>query len=88
MKLLTASISLALFASAATAQSPYEGMQTRPIKGLSEQRVADLKAGRGMGLALPANSTAIRVRHTCLNWPTNSNFLRTSGRVSKPCSTT
>src|SRR6185437_3727183 len=26
----------------------------RPIKGLSEQQVADLKAGRGMGLALPA----------------------------------
>ena len=29
-------------------------MQTRPIKALSEQRVADLKAGRGMGLALAA----------------------------------
>jgi hypothetical protein len=53
MKLLTASIGL-LLASAAVAQSPYEGMQTRPIKGLSEQQVADLKAGRGMGLALPA----------------------------------
>jgi hypothetical protein len=53
MKLLAA-IGLALFASAAIAQSPYAGMQTRPIKGLSEQQVADLKAGRGMGLALPA----------------------------------
>jgi Spy/CpxP family protein refolding chaperone len=29
-------------------------MQTRPIKGLSEQQVADLQAGRGMGLALAA----------------------------------
>jgi Spy/CpxP family protein refolding chaperone len=29
-------------------------MQTRPIKALSEQQVGDLKAGRGMGLALPA----------------------------------
>jgi Spy/CpxP family protein refolding chaperone len=29
-------------------------MQSRPIKGLSDQQVADLKAGRGMGLALPA----------------------------------
>jgi hypothetical protein len=38
----------------ALAQSPYSGMQTRPIKALSEQQVADLKAGRGMGLALPA----------------------------------
>jgi Spy/CpxP family protein refolding chaperone len=29
-------------------------MQTRPIKALSEQQVADLGAGRGMGLALAA----------------------------------
>src|SRR4051794_39534581 len=38
----------------ASAQSPYAGMQARPIKGLSDQQVADLKAGRGVGLALPA----------------------------------
>jgi hypothetical protein len=44
-----------LFAStAALAQTPYAGMQTRPIKALSEQQVADLGAGRGMGLALAA----------------------------------
>jgi len=36
------------------AQTPYAGMQTRPIKALSEQQVADLQAGRGMGLALAA----------------------------------
>jgi hypothetical protein len=36
------------------AQSPYAGMQVRPIKALSDGQVADLKAGRGMGLALPA----------------------------------
>src|SRR5262245_30365733 len=29
-------------------------MENRPIKALSEQQIADLKAGRGMGLALPA----------------------------------
>lgn len=29
-------------------------MQSRAIKSLSEQQVADLKAGRGMGLALAA----------------------------------
>ena len=29
-------------------------MQARPIKALSEQQVSDLGAGRGMGLALPA----------------------------------
>jgi hypothetical protein len=50
-------ISAALFlvaAAAANAESPYAGMQTRPIKALSEQQVADLSAGRGMGLALAA----------------------------------
>src|SRR6267378_7534289 len=42
--------------STALAQSaqPYSGMQTRPIKALSDQQVADLKVGRGMGLALAA----------------------------------
>ncbi|HZQ00326.1 MAG TPA: Spy/CpxP family protein refolding chaperone [Reyranella sp.] len=30
---------------------PYAGMQERRIKSLSEQQIADLKAGRGMGLA-------------------------------------
>jgi hypothetical protein len=41
-------------AAGASAQSPYAGLQTRPIKALSEQQIADLRAGRGMGLALPA----------------------------------
>src|ERR1700710_2026930 len=45
---------LFLAASSASAQMPYAGMQARPIKALSEQQVADLKAGRGMGLALAA----------------------------------
>ena len=39
---------------ASKAQSPYAGQQARPIKALSDQQVADLKAGRGMGMALPA----------------------------------
>jgi hypothetical protein len=34
--------------------SPYSGLETRPVKALSHEQVADLKAGRGMGLALPA----------------------------------
>lgn len=33
---------------------PYAEMKDRAIKALSEQQVADLKAGKGMGLALPA----------------------------------
>lgn len=46
--------SLILISSAAFAQTPYAGMQSRPIKALSDQQVADLGAGRGMGLALAA----------------------------------
>jgi hypothetical protein len=36
------------------APSPYAGQQQRDIKALSEQQVADLQQGRGMGLALAA----------------------------------
>jgi hypothetical protein len=35
-------------------RSPYAGMQDRTIKALSDQQIADLKSGRGMGLALVA----------------------------------
>lgn len=37
-----------------TRSAPYAGMQARDIKALSERQVADLRAGRGMSLALPA----------------------------------
>src|SRR4051794_24956336 len=43
-----------VLAASAFAQHPYAGMQSRSIKALSDQQIADLKAGRGMGLALPA----------------------------------
>jgi Spy/CpxP family protein refolding chaperone len=33
---------------------PYAGMQARTIKALSDQDIADLRAGKGMSLALPA----------------------------------
>ena len=33
---------------------PYAGLEAREVKALSPQEVADLRAGRGMGLALPA----------------------------------
>ena len=33
---------------------PYAGLQTREIKALSAEEIADLRAGHGMGLALPA----------------------------------
>jgi Spy/CpxP family protein refolding chaperone len=34
--------------------SPYAGMQERRITSLSDEQIADLKAGHGMGLSLPA----------------------------------
>jgi hypothetical protein len=34
--------------------TPYAGLQQRAVKALSEQQIADLKAGRGMGFALAA----------------------------------
>jgi hypothetical protein len=55
-RILAAAIVLALTPSAALAQAaqPYAGLQSRPIKALSDQQIADLRAGRGMGLALAA----------------------------------
>jgi Spy/CpxP family protein refolding chaperone len=55
-KSILAVIVLAALGAGASAQSPqpYAGMQARQIKALSDQQVADLKAGRGMGLALAA----------------------------------
>jgi hypothetical protein len=54
MKRVIIAVVLTLTATDATAQTPYAGMQSRSIKALSEQQVADLVAGRGMGLALAA----------------------------------
>lgn len=39
---------------ASDAASPYADLEKRPIKALSAEEIADLRAGRGMGLALPA----------------------------------
>src|SRR3954464_11663482 len=54
MRSVIIAAALILTASAASSQTPYAGMQARTIKALSEQQVADLGAGRGMGLALAA----------------------------------
>ncbi|MBR1198075.1 periplasmic heavy metal sensor [Bradyrhizobium sp. AUGA SZCCT0240] len=55
MKIVATAITvLALASTAAMAQSPYAGMQGRSIKALSAQQIDDLRAGRGMGLALAA----------------------------------
>jgi Spy/CpxP family protein refolding chaperone len=51
-------LSLALVFAAGTAQAehaqPYAGLQTRSLKALSDEQLGDLKAGRGMRLALAA----------------------------------
>lgn len=47
-------LAVGLLAGTASAQGPHAGHQARPIKALSAEQVADLRAGRGMGLALPA----------------------------------
>jgi Spy/CpxP family protein refolding chaperone len=49
-----AAFALVLFGSASLADDaqPYAGLQTRPLKALSDDQLADLREGRGMGLAL------------------------------------
>jgi len=56
MKTLLLAAAGCLGASLASAQThqPYAGLEARPVKSLSEQQLADLRAGRGMGLALAA----------------------------------
>lgn len=56
MKRLVVTTALVLVAGGALSQvrQPYADLQTRPIKALSKEQTADLRAGRGMGLALAA----------------------------------
>ena len=52
---LLAAAAVALpFAAASAQHSPYAGEQHRDIKALSAREVADLRAGRGMGMARAA----------------------------------
>lgn len=59
MRFLIAAV-IVLFAGSVLAQehqhkhAPYSGMQARAVKALSDEQLADLRAGRGMGLALAA----------------------------------
>ena len=54
MKNLIAVVATVALSGFAMAEQPYAGLQNRSIKALSEQQIADLTAGRGMGLALAA----------------------------------
>jgi hypothetical protein len=55
-RLLLLAATLIVSCNVAGAQSgqPYPRLEPRPIKALSQQQVDDLRAGRGMGLALAA----------------------------------
>jgi len=52
--LIVAAFALSSGMTVAPAQQPYAGLETRSIKALSDEQIADLRAGRGMGLALAA----------------------------------
>lgn len=54
LALLAALLMPALMPTLAGAEAPYAGLDTRPIAALSDAEIADLRAGRGMGFALPA----------------------------------
>ncbi|HYC48215.1 MAG TPA: hypothetical protein VED01_22305 [Burkholderiales bacterium] len=60
MKLMLGAIACALVTVPAIAQhhhhaaSPYSGFETREIKALSDAQIRDLRAGRGMSMALAA----------------------------------
>ena len=54
MRFVIATAAILVFTSSAMSQQPYAGLQDRAIKSLSDQQIADLNAGRGMGLALAA----------------------------------
>jgi hypothetical protein len=45
---------LSLIATAEAQHQPYAGLEQRSLKSLSDREIEDLRAGRGMGLALPA----------------------------------
>ena len=52
MKVMIVAAAILVVTSSAMAQQPYAGLQNRSVKTLSDQQIADLNAGRGMGLAL------------------------------------
>jgi Spy/CpxP family protein refolding chaperone len=53
---------------AAMAATPYASLQQRLITSLSQDQIADLRAGRGMGLALPAELNGYPGPRHVLEW--------------------
>jgi Spy/CpxP family protein refolding chaperone len=54
MRFIITTAAIVVLSSSAMGPQPYAGLQNRSIKTLSDQQIADLNAGRGMGLALAA----------------------------------
>jgi Spy/CpxP family protein refolding chaperone len=52
--LLAATLVISFNAASAQSSQSYAGLEQRPVKALSHQQIDDLRAGRGMGLALAA----------------------------------
>jgi len=75
-----------MFVTSVNAQTPYAGMQMRSIKALSDQQIADLAAGRGMGLALAAELNGYPGPSHVLNWPTSSSSRRINAATCSACS--
>lgn len=53
-RIVLAAVTIFALLATATAETPYAGLEARPVKALSEAQIGDLRAGRGMGLALAA----------------------------------
>lgn len=82
MRVLLAAAALILTVTTGYAQTPYAGMQTRPIKALSDEQIADLQAGRGMGLALAAELNGYPGPAHVLELADNSTCRRNSAPAS------
>jgi len=63
MRFVIATAAIVALSSSAMSQQPYAGLQNRSIKTLSDQQIADLNAGRGMGLALAAELNGYPVHY-------------------------
>lgn len=72
MRILIGLVATLLFAGSVVAQQqPYANLQTRSIKTLSDQQIADLNAGRGMGLALAAELNGYPGPIHAIEWPSS-----------------
>jgi Spy/CpxP family protein refolding chaperone len=79
LRVLMLAVGLLLSLNFAEAQqpSPYRGFETRTIKALSDDEIADLRAGRGMRLALAAELNGYPGPAHVLEWAEQLNLTPT-----------